>query len=152
MASLIYMIGSRSVFTFPYLTPTLFGLQLWNWIFKINKNDIKSRHSKVEFLVSMLKESQTTQKLFDRRNAICNIVSHYNDTTWVSWSRISPAIRSFAYQHVWSNIKEKSEVLHYLPFLMGSHWWPVYSPHKGSLCGKRFHVMTSWHKWPLLLT
>ena len=50
----------------------------------------------------------------------------------------SLALQLFGQKLVQVSITESNEVLHYWPLVRGIHWWPVNSPHKGSVIWKVF--------------
>ena len=61
-------------------------------------------------------------------------------TSWWARRRLkSPASRLFTQPF----IQQKHQSSASLAFVRGIHWWPVNSPHKGSVTRKCFHLITS---------
>ena len=82
---------------------------------------------------------QRWSKLFTFWAAVDILNGHYNNIAWGSWHIKSPVIRRFVQQLVQSNNRCHIIVIP----SEGNHWWPVDTPHNGTKCGKRFHIMTS---------
>ena len=72
---------------------------------------------------------------------------HYIDVVMSAMASQTTGV-SIVYSFVQARIKEYIKAPRYWLLVRGIHWWPVNSPHIGSVNLKCFHLMTSsWFRW-----